>query len=64
MELFDDPHAEVRVVIDSHGHPSLWPAAFPVPFGWTTFRCPAPREEAQTYLDCLQHTPDIEENPQ
>ena len=55
MEFFDDPHAEVRVVIDSHGHTSLWPAAFPVPFGWTTTRCPAPREEAQAYLDSLQH---------
>ncbi|MCJ8503770.1 MbtH family protein [Kocuria flava] len=51
MNPFDDPHAEARVVIDSHGHPSLWPAACPVPFGWTTALCPAPRHEAQTYLD-------------
>lgn len=55
MEFFEDPHTEMRVVIDSHGHTSLWPAAFPVPFGWTTTRCPAPREEAQAYLDSLQH---------
>lgn len=62
MDSLGDPHAQVRV-IGSHGHPCLWPAAFPVPFGWTTSRCPAPREEAQAYVDCLQHTPVLEEDP-
>jgi MbtH protein len=51
MDPFDDPHAEVRVVIDNHGYPCLWPAAYPVPFGWTTALCPAPRHDAQAYLD-------------
>jgi uncharacterized protein YbdZ (MbtH family) len=51
MDPFDDPHAEVRVVIDSHGRPCLWPAACPVPFGWTTALCPTPCHEAQAYLD-------------
>jgi uncharacterized protein YbdZ (MbtH family) len=51
MDLFDDPHAEVRVVIDNHGYPCLWPATCPVPFGWTTALCPAPHHEAQTYLE-------------
>ena len=51
MNPFDDLQAEVRVVIDNHGHPCLWPADCPVPFGWTTALCPAPRHEAQTYLD-------------
>ncbi|MGX5358078.1 MbtH family NRPS accessory protein [Kocuria sp. KH4] len=55
MNPFDDPHAEMRVVLDGHGHPSLWPAALPVPFGWTTSRCPAPRPEAQSCLDSLRH---------
>lgn len=62
MDPFDDPHAEVRVVIDSHGHPCLWPAACPVPFGWTTALCPAPRHEAQTYLDCHTSTPNLDDN--
>lgn len=62
MDLFDDPHAEMRVVIDSHDCPSLWPAAFPVPFGWTTARCPTPRAEAQAYLDSHPHLPVLGEN--
>ncbi|GGG49650.1 hypothetical protein GCM10011374_10180 [Kocuria dechangensis] len=57
MDPFDDPYAEVRVVIDTHGHPSLWPAACPVPFGWATALCPAPRAEADAYRDFHQSTP-------
>jgi uncharacterized protein YbdZ (MbtH family) len=57
MDPFDDPHAEVRVVIDNHGHPCFWPATCPVPFGWTTALCPTPRHEAQSYLDHHHSTP-------
>jgi len=56
MDPFDDVHAEVRVVIDAHGQPTLWPATCPVPFGWVTALCPAPRAEAQAYLDAPHGT--------
>lgn len=51
MNPFDDLHAEVRVVVDGHGRPTLWPVDVPVPFGWAIALCPAPRHEAQAYLD-------------
>lgn len=62
MDPFDDPHAEIRVVIDSHGYPCLWPAAYPVPFGWITALCPAPRHEAQMYMDSHTSAPSLEED--
>jgi uncharacterized protein YbdZ (MbtH family) len=51
VDPFDDPHAEVRVAVDCHGCLSLWPVDVPVPFGWAIALCPAPRHEAQAYLD-------------
>ncbi|RKT19426.1 MbtH protein [Streptomyces sp. 1114.5] len=48
---FDVEDAEFLVLVDAQGRHSLWPAALPVPAGWTTAHGPADRAASLTYVN-------------
>ena len=50
---FEDPDASYRVLVNHEGQHSLWPAAQPVPDGWTV------AHDTDSRASCLEY---IEEN--
>ena len=47
---FDDPDAEFRVLANTEGQHSLWPAFADVPAGWTTVFGPGARSDCIGYV--------------
>ncbi|MFI6422859.1 MbtH family protein [Streptomyces sp. NPDC050842] len=54
---FDDESALFSVLVNAQGQYSLWPAAAPVPGGWTVALPPADRATALGYVN--EHWSDL-----
>ncbi|MGW1198621.1 MbtH family protein [Streptomyces sp. NPDC002536] len=48
---FEQSDRSYRVLVNSEGQHSLWPATNEVPAGWTTALEAAPREECLAYVE-------------
>ncbi len=51
VDPFDDPGAQYRVLVNSEGRYSLWPAGTDVPAGWESVHGPAERTRCVQYVE-------------
>jgi MbtH protein len=54
---FEDDTAEYVVLVNDRSQYSLWPAAIPVPSGWSAVEGPAERRRCLDYVD--EHWQDL-----